>query len=194
MGQVFHGGFPPHQPLFFLQPFCCHSPGEGRMARRTTALVFSISVFALGYKGLLQKEIFQKVRVASDSDGRNTEAKQAVVQLDPDHIKRLRNHMEVRKPFLDPELTLSSLAGELDISRSQLSQLINNGIGDNFYDFINKYRVEEVKRLMLDPKMSHFNMLGIALEAGFKSKSTFNLIFKRFTGLTPSAYRKNIST
>jgi AraC-like DNA-binding protein len=78
------------------------------------------------------------------------------------------------------------------MNRGQLSQLINDGLGDNFYDFVNKYRVDEVKRLMTDPKAKNFNLLGIALEAGFKSKSTFNLIFKRFTGLTPSEYRKNL--
>jgi AraC-like DNA-binding protein len=97
-----------------------------------------------------------------------------------------------KKPFLDSELTLSSLAKDLNMSRSQLSQLINDGIGENFYDFVNKYRVEEVKSLMTDPAMKNFNLLGIALEAGFKSKSTFNLIFKRFTGLTPTEYKKNI--
>lgn len=74
-----------------------------------------------------------------------------------------------------------------------MSHLINAGLGENFYDFINKYRVEEVKRLMADPQKQNYNLLGIALEAGFKSKSTFNLIFKRFTGLTPTEYKKNIT-
>ena len=100
--------------------------------------------------------------------------------------------MKNEKPFLDPELSLSTLAKAMGINRNQLSQLINAGIGENFYDFINKYRVEEVKRLMTDPKKQNYNLLGMALEAGFKSKSTFNLIFKRFTGLTPTEYRKNI--
>jgi YesN/AraC family two-component response regulator len=88
---------------------------------------------------------------------------------------------------------LSSLARELSLNRRQLSQLINGGMDDNFYNFVNKFRVEEVKKLMVDPQYHNFNMLGLALEAGFKSKSTFNLIFKRFTGLTPSEYKKNLS-
>jgi AraC-like DNA-binding protein len=100
--------------------------------------------------------------------------------------------MAVNKPYLDAELTLTELAKRLGVTRSQLSQLINEGTGDNFYDFVNKYRVEQVKALMIDPTMKHYNMLGLALESGFKSKSTFNLIFKRFTGLTPSEYRKNL--
>ena len=101
--------------------------------------------------------------------------------------------MEEKKSFLDPELTLTGLAKELEISRNQLSYLINEGIGDNFYNFVNKYRVEQVKKFMVDPSMRNYNMLGLALEAGFKSKSTFNLIFKRFTGLTPTEYAKNLS-
>ena len=101
--------------------------------------------------------------------------------------------MKNEKPFLDPELSLSMLAKAMGLNRNQLSQLINTGIGENFYDFINKYRVEEVKRLMVDPQKQNYNLLGMALEAGFKSKSTFNLIFKRFTGLTPTEYKKNIT-
>lgn len=101
--------------------------------------------------------------------------------------------MTEKKPFLNPELSLSTLAKDLKIPRGQLSQLINDGIGENFYDFINKYRIDEVKKLMADPEMAHYNLLGLAFEAGFKSKSTFNLIFKRFTGLTPTEYRKNIN-
>ena len=100
--------------------------------------------------------------------------------------------MAEKKPYLDPDLQLSSLAKEMKMTRGQLSQLINNGLGENFYDFINRHRVEEVKKLMADPDKENFSLLGIAFEAGFKSKSSFNLIFKRFTGLTPTGYRKNL--
>jgi AraC-like DNA-binding protein len=159
---------------------------------KTTALIFSLSVFALSYKGILQKELFQKVEESAE---KITEPLPDTLPTKPDEelIGRLLNYMTEKKPYLDSELTLSSLAKDLSISRSQLSLLINERIGDNFYDFINKYRVEEVKKLMVDPQVKNYNLLGIALEAGFKSKSTFNLIFKRFTGLTPTEYRKNLS-
>jgi AraC-like DNA-binding protein len=159
---------------------------------KTTALIFSLSVFALGYKGILQKELFQSgepiVRDNIIEPSLNAENK-----IDKQLIDRLLLYMIEKRPYLDAELTLSSLAKDLNISRSQLSILINDGMGDNFYDFVNKYRVEEVKRLMVDPQVKNYSLLGIALEAGFKSKSTFNLIFKRFTGLTPTEYRKNLS-
>lgn len=159
---------------------------------KTTALIFSLSVFALGYKGLLQREIFLSAEESQERGFNNNPTNTSFV-CDQKLITRLKAHMEEKKPYLDPELTLTSLAKDLCITRSQLSQVINSGIGNNFYDFINKYRVEEVKRLMTDPQKNHFSLLGVALEAGFKSKSTFNLIFKRFTGITPSEYRKNIS-
>ncbi|SHH96911.1 AraC-type DNA-binding protein [Chryseolinea serpens] len=158
--------------------------------QKATALTFSLSIFALGYKGILQKEIFQP-------EGRTDDKSRTIIppaKEKPDQalIDQVTTYMEEQKPYLDPELTLTSLAKGLNMTRSQLSQLINVGFGDNFYDFVNKYRVEQVKRLMTDPHVKNFNMLGIALEAGFKSKSTFNLIFKRFTGLTPTEYRKNL--
>jgi AraC-like DNA-binding protein len=162
---------------------------------KSTAIVFALSVFALGYKGILQREIFLNISgevVNNVTQTANTE----IPSPKPDQqlIDRLLLYMDEHKPYLEPELTLSSLAKNAGFSRSQLSQIINDGIGENFYDFVNRYRVEQVKKLMTDPQMKNFNMLGLALEAGFKSKSTFNLIFKRFTGLTPSEYRKNLSS
>ena len=158
---------------------------------KSVGVILSLSIFALGYKGILQKEIF-----FAESVSKAEPIEPSVpVQQKPDHalIEKLQLYMKNEKPFLDPELSLSMLAKAMGLNRNQLSQLINTGIGANFYDFINKYRVEEVKRLMVDPQKQNYNLLGMALEAGFKSKSTFNLIFKRFTGLTPTEYKKNIT-
>ncbi len=155
------------------------------------AIVFSLSVFALGYKGILQKEIFGKT-IGEPIMPDHAPLPIAVEKIiDQGLINMLFAFMEDKKPYLNAELTLTGLAKDLGISRNQLSYVINDGVGDNFYNFINKYRVEQVKKLMSDPEVQHYNMLGLALEAGFKSKSTFNLIFKRFTGLTPTEYRKN---
>ncbi len=159
---------------------------------KATALIFSLAIFAVSYKGILQKELVQKIEAVTETIDPLPNAMPS--NFDEALIGRLLDYMTNKKPYLDSELTLTSLAKDLNISRSQLSLLINDGIGDNFYDFINKYRVDEVKRLMIDPLVQNYNLLGIALEAGFKSKSTFNLIFKRFTGLTPTEYRKNISS
>jgi AraC-like DNA-binding protein len=158
---------------------------------KSVGIILSLSIFALGYKGILQKEIlFVEFPLETERHPSILTTEQKPDQM---LIQRLQQYMENEKPYLDPELSLSGLAKAMGLNRNQLSQLINTGIGENFYDFINKYRVEEVKRLMIDPAKQNYNLLGIALEAGFKSKSTFNLIFKRFTGLTPSEYKKNIT-
>ena len=155
---------------------------------RITAVIFSLSIFALGYKGILQREVFRTEIAPTENVLKPVLAR---THSDDQRLQQLKVFMEQNRPYLNAELTLTELAAQMNITRGQLSALINEGTGSNFYDFINRYRVEQVKRLMTDPTMKNFNMLGIALEAGFKSKSTFNLIFKRFTGLTPTEYRKN---
>jgi AraC-like DNA-binding protein len=165
-----------------------------RWLGKAIALLFSFSIFALSYKGILQREIFHIgiEESTSDINSLSVEVEAEPKKVDNDLKNRLLEFMDTKKPYLDSELTLSRLAKDLNISRSQLSQLINEGVGDNFYNFVNKYRVEQVKKFMTDSSKKNLNMLGLALDAGFKSKSTFNLIFKRFTGLTPTEFRKNL--
>lgn len=105
-------------------------------------------------------------------------------------MAKIEAHMREQKPYLDGELTLTALAGQLAINPNQLSQVLNEGFGENFYRFVNRYRVEESKRLLLDPAFAHYNILGIAYEAGFSTKSTFNKTFKELTGLSPSTFVK----
>lgn len=178
--------------LFLFSLFAVIHLSLGDWLPRATALVFALSILALGYKGMLQREIFQYETIKANDLPQPPTSIAEKEKPDPARMEQLLTYMEHEKPYLDPELTLTTLAKAINITRSQLSLLINEGTGDNFYDFINKYRVEQVKKLMADPAVKHFNMLGLAMEAGFKSKSTFNLIFKRFTGLTPTEYRKNL--
>ena len=77
------------------------------------------------------------------------------------------------------------------MSAHNLSQVINAKLGKNFYDFVNEYRVEEVKRRLRDPKYTNLKILAIGMDAGFNTKSTFNAFFKKHTGLTPSQYREH---
>ena len=103
-------------------------------------------------------------------------------------IERL---MTVEKPWLDPELTLSELAHRLQTNPSVLSAVINRSFAKNFNDFVNEYRVEAVKLLLQDPAASHLSLLGIGLECGFNSKSTFNRAFRKATGAAPSEWGKD---
>jgi len=90
--------------------------------------------------------------------------------------------------YLEPELSLSDLATKLKTNTSVLSAAINQNFGKNFNDFVNEYRVEEVKLQLKDPANAHLSLLGVALECGFNSKSTFNRAFKKFTGQSPKEF------
>jgi putative ABC transport system permease protein len=108
------------------------------------------------------------------------------------HYQNLKRIMEEEKLFLDADINMTVLAEKMQLSNGYLSQIINQREGLNFYDYINRYRVEEVKKYLTDPKYSHLSLLGIAMEAGFKSKSTFNLVFKKLTGKTPSEFKNQL--
>ena len=93
--------------------------------------------------------------------------------------------MADEQPWLEPELTLAELAHRLRTNTSLLSHVINTGCGQNFNDFVNSYRVAEAGRKLQDPRLAHYSLVGIALESGFNSKSTFNRVFKKLAGRTP---------
>ena len=105
-------------------------------------------------------------------------------------VARVTSLMEDSKLYLQSELTLQDLAEELNIPSYQVTQAINEGLGKNFYDLVNGYRVEEAKRLLSDPGSKSNKILTIGMESGFNSKTTFNTVFKKFTGLTPSDFKE----
>ena len=101
--------------------------------------------------------------------------------------------MENERPYLNAKLSLRDVADYLGISTNHLSQVINENLKENFFDFVNGYRIAAVKRMMNDPTNSHLTLLGMAYESGFNSKSSFNATFKKMTGSTPSQYQKQTS-
>ena len=108
------------------------------------------------------------------------------------YAKELKELMETKKLYRNPDLTLPDLAKKLKLTTNILSQVLNGCCGQSFYNFVNTYRVNEVIAMMNDPKHENDSILKISFEAGFKSKSSFNTIFKKLTGLTPSEYRRNL--
>ena len=94
--------------------------------------------------------------------------------------------MAEEQPWLEPELTLTELAKRLRVTPGLLSKVINSGCGQNFNDFVNTYRVREAQRLLADPRFAHYSLVGVALESGFNSRSTFNRVFKKLLGQAPS--------
>ena len=101
--------------------------------------------------------------------------------------------MQEKKPYLDPKLSLKDLSTELNIHPKRLSQVINENFNQNFFNFINNYRIEEFKKRVGDKKFDHYTLLSIGLDCGFNTKSSFNSIFKKSTGMTPSEYKLKLS-
>ncbi|QRE02939.1 helix-turn-helix domain-containing protein [Flavobacterium psychrophilum] len=105
----------------------------------------------------------------------------------------LIHSMEMDKLYLNGKLSIQDVSNELNIPKQYISEVLNEHMKTNFQDFINEYRVEEfIKRLKNDPN-NQFTLLGIATEVGFNAKSSFNSIFKKFKGLTPNQFKKNIA-
>ena len=104
------------------------------------------------------------------------------------NIQRLlKKKMVEEKIYLDPQLNLTKLAGVIGVKPSYLSQVIHQYYHQHFYEFLNRYRVAEAQRLLRDTDLK---IEAVAYDAGFNSLSTFNAVFKKLTGTTPSAYRK----
>lgn len=162
----------------------------------------TLLTFLFGVFGFHQPSIFEEVVHYSENNEEkgNEESeprkylrsglKQKDVAL---YIKQLDKHMAESKPYLDRELSIYDLSKQLKIPRHFLSEVINEHLGKNFYNLVNDYRVEEVKRRLEDPEYKQLTILAIAYDSGFNAKSSFNTIFKEKTGITPSEYQKQVT-
>ena len=100
--------------------------------------------------------------------------------------------METKKPFTDSNLKLNQLAQMVSTTPNHLSQVINEERQQNFFDFVNWYRIDEAKRLIMDASTQQSTLLSIAYDVGFNSKSAFNTSFKKHTQMTPTQFRKTL--
>ena len=97
--------------------------------------------------------------------------------------------MDEQKIYENPQLALRELSCGLNMPSYIVTKAINEVLGVNFYDLVNRYRVEEAKQPLTNPKYDRYTILRVASDAGFNSKTTFNTVFRKFTGVTPSYYR-----
>jgi len=143
-------------------------------------------------KEVIQEEMKEaeeiEIKIISPEKPKSTKARLSIERIN-EVAKKIIVLMEQAKLYQETELTLQQLANKLQLPTYQVSQVINEGMKKNFYDLVNGYRVEEAKRLLHDPKNSNFTILSVGFEAGFNSKTTFNIVFKKFTGFTPTEFR-----
>ncbi len=171
----------------------------------------TIIAFAISYFGVRQMSLFRPVyikvakerpEIANDAkesaeDGAQIERKTKVRFTEEEAqalIVKLNRHMEEERPYINPELTLYDLSSQLNLTKNELTDLLNNHIGKNFFAFVNEFRLKAVIRKFENPDFGHYTIIAIAYDCGFNSKSTFNSIFKQHTGQTPSEYKKAVET
>ncbi len=108
-------------------------------------------------------------------------------------ISRLNEIMVLQKPYINPELTVELLAKAASMRPKELSELINTQLGQNFFDYVNRYRIEEAQKLLTNPVDKKITVLEILYQVGFNSKSSFNTLFKKYTGITPTEFKARIN-
>jgi AraC-like DNA-binding protein len=148
----------------------------------------------LGHLSKLET-FFSSLSAATGSPGKKKTGKYKNSYLHPrfveECLRKISYLMDMEKVYRDETLSLQSLAEKCSISPHCLSQIINEHLKKSFPDLINGYRVEEAKTLLGDRGRVNRKVLAIAFEVGFNTKSGFNKVFKKYTNMTPTQYRKN---
>jgi AraC-like DNA-binding protein len=155
-----------------------------------TLLGAAVVVYGLGYICLIKPEV---VRQEEEATAPVTKYENSTLssQRAERYLKKLLELMESERLYTDCDLSLQKVAARLSIAPHHLSQIVNERLNQSFSDFINFYRVEEVKKNLLDPSKKHYSILALAENSGFNSKSSFNSVFKKHTNSTPSEFREN---
>lgn len=161
-------------------------------------ILLIIIIFITAYHVINQPEIFKKnIEMSHEVDdeeevqaGAEKYARQNIDEkMQDDYLALLTAYMDEHKPYLDENITIKDLADGVKIPSHHLSIVINNRLNKNFYTFINEYRIKEAAGILDDPENSEASIIAIAFKSGFNSKSTFNSVFKKIKGQTPSEYR-----
>lgn len=148
-------------------------------------------IYILSFYGLRQQILPKELLAAEDEKDDNMIVyKNSVLNEETkEHIKQsILNIFDKKQVYLNPDLNMDFLSKELNTPKYQLTEVLNTVIGKNFFQFVNSYRVEAVKKMLLDPK-NNFSIEAIGYDCGFTSKSSFYKEFKRITGITPVEFK-----
>lgn len=154
-------------------------------------LVCTAFLYLICYFGFMQPEIFSSPIISFDDvkKFKKYEKSSLTSESAENYLAKLNLSMTEQKYFLNSDLSLSGLSQKMGIPIHHLSQIINDKLGLNFYDYINSKRIEEAKRSLIDSNFIHQNIASIGFEVGFNTLSAFNKAFKKFTHKTPSQFR-----
>ncbi len=169
--------------------------GEQLQANVMIYITITFLLYSLGIKSLQQPQIsFEMINESEEKKLPQYKKSGLDENIAEQILTSLKKLIEEEKPYLNSKLSLSELADNLNVSTHNLSEVINTKLSKNFYDFINSYRIEEVKNMMKDEKYSNYSLLAIGYEAGFSSKSAYYSSFKKVTGSTPAQYKEKMMT
>lgn len=149
-----------------------------------SAVNFVVSIIII-YYGLTQPKLFTGIELKSKYEGSTLTSENAKL-----YTNRLQVFMKTEKPHLTPSITINELSEKLSIPAKHLSQLVNEQFQQNFFDFINSYRIEEAKRYLVKKSYRNLNITQILYEVGFNSKAAFNRAFSKHVGMSPKEFRK----
>lgn len=156
-------------------------------------LLVNILFYTVGYVGIFKFRLANnryEIRKIVVNQQLDLSSRTEKLKTENIHYQKMLKLFETDKLYRDSQLNRDIVAEKLGISVGYLSQVISENSKKNFSDYLNYYRVEEVKRMILDKEFNKYSMLAIGLEAGFNSKSTFYTGFKKETGITPNTYKK----
>lgn len=125
-----------------------------------------------------------------ETRSKSKEKEAPVVEVSPQSINRIRDAMEKQQLYLKPNLNIEEFARHVGIHYREVSSIINKHFNTNFFEFVNEYRVNKAKQMLLDPDCAQMTILDILLESGFNSKSSFHRFFKRYVGMSAADFRK----
>ncbi|MEO1098402.1 MAG: helix-turn-helix domain-containing protein [Bacteroidota bacterium] len=158
------------------------------------ALLLSITylTYWIGIKGFSQMDLIKPAKNESDTKSESAYAKLTGLQV-KEYLFQINEIMQKEELFLEQDLDLRGLAKRVGVEANLLSYLLNQHLGKSFYQYVNTYRVEELKRRLKSVEFKRLSLLAIALDCGFNSKTSFNRIFKQHTHMTPSQYQRKVS-
>lgn len=173
----------------------------GLLIDRAWIVVLTFFIHAVGFLAIQQPRFFSKesLEESISEQKKNEPEKIEKYKNSPleevraeEYLESLKSLMVNEKLFLNHNLKASEIAMKLGIPIYQLSHLLSIKSEYNFFDFVNSYRVDEAKRLLNNAENDHLTILAIGFEAGFNNKSSFNRAFKKFTGDTPSSFKRRV--
>ena len=158
-------------------------------------LTFIAFIILIGYYGINQGSIFVTIQQQIAKEDEAPSASKKIVSADTvkENTDTLIRYMENEKAYLNSDIRIQDIATSLNLPVHLLSHTINSNLNQNFYDFVNTYRIDEAKSRLKNEQYQDLTIVAIAFDCGFNSKATFNRLFKQYTGLTPSQYKKGIT-